>query len=104
MNQIICCVTHVPAEGAARVFDVFGREVQVWRSKDHICATANVCLRLGGPLECKDSAFVCPWHGARFDTAEGRHIEGLAPSDARLLILPTRIKRHALVHVWGEPS
>lgn len=104
MKPMICNVTDVPAKGEARVFPFFGREVQVWRTKDQIRAAANICLHLSGPLECKDGVFVCPWHGARFDMADGRRIDGPAHTNTRLMILPTRIEENALIYVWGEPS
>ena len=104
MKQLICDLADVPAEGEARVFPFFGREVQVWRTGDRFFAAANTCLHLGGPLECKDGAFVCPWHGAGFDMADGRRIDGPAPSNARLMILPTRVEGTELFYVWGDPA
>lgn len=103
MKQLICKTTDVPPEGQAAVVPFFGREVQVWRTGDRIRAAANVCLHMGGPLECKDGAFVCQWHGARFDMTDGRHIDGPAPANSRLMILPTTIDGDDLVYVWGEP-
>ncbi len=104
MKQVIRNLTEVPAEGDARVFPFIGREVQVWRIGDRILAAANTCRHLGGPLECKDGAFVCPWHGARFNMSDGRRIDGPAPANARLMILPTRVESEELVYVWGELS
>tara|TARA_R110000868_G_scaffold56546_2_gene174925 strand:+ start:5174 stop:5485 length:312 start_codon:yes stop_codon:yes gene_type:complete len=102
MKQLICKTGDVPPEGEAQVFPFFGREVQVWRIGDSIRAAANVCLHLGGPLECKDGTFVCPWHGAQFDMTDGRRLDGPGPANARLMILPTRIDGDDLVYVWGE--
>jgi nitrite reductase/ring-hydroxylating ferredoxin subunit len=102
MKHPICKVADVPAEGEARVFPFFGREVQVWRHGDRIRAAANVCPHLGGPLECRDGAFVCPWHGARFSLSDASRIEGPLPVGARLMVLPTRIEGDTLLYVWGE--
>jgi|TARA_Y100000815_G_scaffold239715_1_gene234802 nitrite reductase/ring-hydroxylating ferredoxin subunit len=102
MKHPICKTGDVPPEGEARVFPFFGREVQVWRVGARIRAAANVCLHLGGPLECKDGAFVCPWHGARFDMTNGQKLDGPAPASARLMFLPTRIEGEELLYVWGE--
>lgn len=104
MKQIICKTSDVPPEGESRIFPFFGREVQVWRTGDQIRAAANACLHLGGPLECSDGAFVCTWHGARFDMTDGRRLDGPASANARLMILPTRIESDDLTYVWGEPS
>lgn len=104
MKQIICKHTDVPVEGNARLFPFFGREVQVWRTGDRIRAAANVCLHLGGPLECRDATFVCPWHGARFDMTDGRRLDGPAPANAQLMFLPTQIDGDDLVYVWGDET
>ncbi|MCK5747278.1 MAG: Rieske 2Fe-2S domain-containing protein, partial [Oricola sp.] len=50
----------------------------------------------------KDGAFVCPWHGARFDMTNGQKLDGPAPASARLMFLPTRIEGEELLYVWGE--
>jgi nitrite reductase/ring-hydroxylating ferredoxin subunit len=63
---------------------------------------ANVCLHFGGPLECKDGALVCPWHGARYDMESGLATEGPARKDARLMFLPTRLENGDVNYVWGE--
>ena len=104
MKQVICNLADIPPEGQARVVPFFGREVQVWRSGKRIRAAANTCLHLGGPLECNDGTFTCPWHGAQFDMSDGRKIDGPGPVNARLMILPTRIENDELVYIWGEPS
>lgn len=101
MKQIICKIGEVRPESEVRVFPFFGREVQVWRAGNRIRAAANDCLHLGGPLDCKDGVFVCPWHGTLTD---GRRLDGPAPANSRLMILPTRIEGNDLVYVWGETS
>jgi nitrite reductase/ring-hydroxylating ferredoxin subunit len=53
-------------------------------------------LHFGGPLECKDGEFVCPWHGARFDMGSGTRRGGPAPKDARLMFLSTRVEGDGL--------
>lgn len=103
MKQEICKIDDVPPAGS-QVFPFFGREVQVWRAGEKIRAAANICLHLGGPLECREGALVCPWHGARFDMKNGQRIDGPGPSDARLMFLPTRVEGDALVYVWDEEA
>ena len=75
MKHPICRVEEVPETGT-RVFGFFGREVHVWRTRGKIRAAANACLHLGGPLECKDGALVCPWHGARYSLDDGHRTDG----------------------------
>ena len=104
MKHVTCNLTEVPAMGEARVLSFFGREVQVWRRGDRTRAASNTCLHLGGPLECKDGTVVCPWHGARFDMANGRHMDGRAPAIAHLMFLPAHIEEEELVYLWEEPS
>jgi nitrite reductase/ring-hydroxylating ferredoxin subunit len=65
-------------------------------------AAANVCLHMGGPLECWDGAFVCVWHGARFDREGGARIDGPTPKGSRLMFLPTRVEGDGFFYVWGD--
>lgn len=46
-----------------------------------VCALANVCTHLGGPLAegTRDGdSVICPWHGSRFDLRTGAVLEGPA--------------------------
>lgn len=104
MKQMICKTSNVPPEGHARVFPFFGRKVQVWPMADRIRAAANLCLPLGEPMESKDGAFACHWNGAWSDMIDGRGLNDLAPANARLSFLPTRIEGGDLVDVRGEIS
>ncbi|HXX52135.1 MAG TPA: Rieske 2Fe-2S domain-containing protein [Xanthobacteraceae bacterium] len=70
MKHELCKVVDVP-ETRSRM-----RELHVYRAGDRIRAVANVCMHFGGPLECKDGEFVCPWHNAAFDMATGARIAG----------------------------
>jgi nitrite reductase/ring-hydroxylating ferredoxin subunit len=60
--------------------DLDGVDVLVTRSEQsgEVCAIANVCTHLGGPLsegERDGDSVVCPWHGSRFDLCTGA-VEG----------------------------
>jgi len=101
MRHELCKIADVPANGSC-VVPFFGREVHVYRVGDSMRAVANVCLHFGGPLECEDGQFVCPWHGASFDKTTGARLGGPAPKGAKLLFLSTRIDNDALFYVWGE--
>jgi len=101
MQHELCKIADVPATGS-RVVPFFGREVHVYRSGGQLRAAANVCLHFGGPLDCKDGKFVCPWHNASYDMATGNRIDGPAPSGAKLMFLSTRVIGDGLFYVWGE--
>ena len=101
MKHEICKLSDIPDEGS-RMFPFFGREVHVYRADGRIRAAANTCLHFGGPLECKNGKFVCPWHGAEYDMASGERISGPAPKGARLMFLSTRVENDTLQYVWGE--
>jgi nitrite reductase/ring-hydroxylating ferredoxin subunit len=101
MKHELIKLADIPAEGSV-IVPFFGRELHVYLAEGRPRAVANVCLHFGGPLECRDGAFVCPWHGARFDRASGRRIDGPAPKDSRLMALSTRVEGDALFYVWGE--
>ena len=104
MKHELCKLADIPAEGSV-IVPFFGREVHVWRDgADRPRAAANACLHLGGPLECRDGAFVCPWHGARFDRDTGERLDGPAPRGSRLMFLPTRVEGEAMFYVWGDAT
>jgi nitrite reductase/ring-hydroxylating ferredoxin subunit len=73
MKVPLCSVADIPDEGATTV-DFFGRSVLVYKVEGRPRAIANVCLHLGGPLECDGGKFVCPWHGAEYARADERRI------------------------------
>jgi nitrite reductase/ring-hydroxylating ferredoxin subunit len=60
--------------------DLEGVDVLVTRSEEtgEVCAIANICTHLGGPLnegERDGDSVICPWHGSRFDLCTGK-VEG----------------------------
>ena len=65
-----------------KTVSVDGTSVLVARSSGgELCAIANTCSHLGGPLGdgSRDGDVVtCPWHGSRFDLCSGRVVEGPA--------------------------
>jgi nitrite reductase/ring-hydroxylating ferredoxin subunit len=94
-------VSEIPATGS-KVVPFFGREVHVYMADGAPRAVANVCLHFGGPLECRDGQFVCPWHNARFDMESGERIDGPAPRGSRLMALSTRVEGDSLHYVWKD--
>ena len=101
MKHKLCDLSDIPLDGSILV-PFFGREVQVYRAKSSYRAAANVCLHFGGPLECKNGHFVCPWHGASYDMASGERRSGPAPKTSKLMFLSTEADDTALYYVWGE--
>jgi nitrite reductase/ring-hydroxylating ferredoxin subunit/uncharacterized membrane protein len=65
-----------------REVELDGVAVLIARSRSgEICALANTCTHLGGPLAAgsRDGDTVtCPWHGSRFDLRTGAVVEGPA--------------------------
>ena len=104
MKHPICKTGDVPLEGEARILPFFSREVRAWRVYARIRAAAKLCLHRVAQTECKGGAFVCPWHGARFEMTNGQRLDGPVPAGARLMFLPTRIVGGELLYVWGETS
>jgi nitrite reductase/ring-hydroxylating ferredoxin subunit len=101
MKHELIKLSDIPATGSI-IVPFFGRELHVYRVEGQPRAVANTCLHLGGPLECKDGAFTCPWHQARFDMATRERLSGPAPKGARLMQIPTRVEGDALYYVWGN--
>jgi nitrite reductase/ring-hydroxylating ferredoxin subunit/uncharacterized membrane protein len=66
-------------EDTPRKVDAGGTPVVLVRRDGQICALAETCAHLGGPLSegtLKDGSIVCPWHGSRFDLASGDVLDG----------------------------
>jgi len=101
MKHELCKIKDIPPSGTQLV-PFFGREAHVYRIGDRIRAAVNVCLHFAGPLECKGTQLVCPWHQAAFDMDTGERVSGPARKDSRLMFLSTRVERDALFYVWGE--
>lgn len=101
MIHTLCKVDDIPNEGTLLV-DFFGRSVHVYKVNEKPVAVANVCLHFGGPLECRDGAFVCPWHGASFAMEDGRRLNAPAPANSRLMFLSTRVDGDDFNYIWGE--
>lgn len=60
-------------EGLLRV-EVSGQPVVLTRAGGVLGALGATCTHLGGPLDegtVEDGCIVCPWHGSRFDLADG---------------------------------
>lgn len=101
MKVPLCPVAEIPSEGTKEV-DFFGRSVLIYLVDGQPRAIANVCLYLGGPLQCNGDRFVCSWHGAEYACADGRRLAGPVRQDTRLMTLPTRIEDGVLTYVYGE--
>ncbi len=94
-------MTDVPSEGSI-IVPFFGREVHVYRADQMIKAVSNTCLHFGGPLNCEQGKFVCPWHGATFDMATGERESGPSPKTSRLMFVSIKEQDGAVYYVWGE--
>ena len=101
MRHKLCAENDVPESGSI-IVPFFGREVHVYRSDGRVRVAPNVCMHFGGPLECKDGAFVCPWHGASYDMGSGKATGGPARKDAQLMFLSSRVENGDVNYVWGE--
>ena len=101
MKVELCKVADIPESGS-KIIPFFGREVHVYKVNGKPRAVANTCLHFGGPLECRDGKFVCPWHNAEYAMEDGRRLAAPAPPNARLMFLSTKVGDGVLNYVWGE--
>ena len=101
MKVELCKIDEIPETGS-KIVSFFGREVHVYKVNGKPRAVANVCMHFGGPLECKEGKFVCPWHNAQFAMETGKRLEGPAPSNAHLMFLATKVEDDVLNYVWGD--
>ena len=101
MKEALIRVDEIPLDGAVTVH-LLGREVLVMRLNGKPRAFADVCMHHGGPLERTGDTLTCRWHGARYEARSGRAISGPVRPDARLIMLPTRVKDGVLTYVYDE--
>ncbi len=67
-------VEEVPETGA-KVIELSGRRVAVFRAEERFYAVDDVCPHQDRPLadgQVEDGHLVCPWHGWRFDLGTGQ--------------------------------
>ena len=67
--------------------------VMLLRQGGELSALANMCSHAGGPLdegEFKDGCVTCPWHGSRFELADGTVQRG--PASVPQPALQTRVR------------
>lgn len=68
-------------EGEMKRVDAGGVPVLLVRREGDVCALANTCSHLGGPLaegKLEGDVVQCPWHGSRFNVRDGSVVDGPA--------------------------
>ena len=68
-------------EGEMKRADAGGVPVLLVRREGAVCALANTCSHLGGPLsegKLEGDVVQCPWHGSRFNVRDGSVVDGPA--------------------------
>jgi nitrite reductase/ring-hydroxylating ferredoxin subunit len=101
MKEPLIPMSDIPQEGTVTA-DLLGREVLVTMLNGKPRAYLNVCMHHGGPLSLDGDTFTCDWHGSTFEARSGRALSGPVRSDARLIMLPTRIEDGVLTYVYEE--
>ena len=89
-------------EGGTKGVACEGRKVLLYKAKGQIHALEDACTHAGGPLsegEVKDGVVTCPWHGSRFNLADGSVCGG--PATYPQLRLQSRV-RAGKVEVRGR--
>jgi len=68
-------------EGEMKRVEAGGVPVLLVRREGEVCALANTCSHLGGPLaegKLEGDVVQCPWHGSRFNVRDGSVVDGPA--------------------------
>jgi len=68
-------------ESEMKRVDAGGVPVLLVRREGEVCALANTCSHLGGPLaegKLEGDVVQCPWHGSRFNVRDGSVVDGPA--------------------------
>lgn len=101
MKVPLCRVEEIVPE-ETRTVDFFGREVLIFEVDGKPKAVLNYCMHLGGPVKREGEKLVCQWHGAEFDSRNGKRLKGPARPDSRLIVLPTRVEDGMLIYDYGD--
>lgn len=101
MKEPLIPLNDIPQEGTVTA-DLLGREVLVTMLNGKPRAYLNVCMHHGGPLSLDGDTFTCDWHGSTFEARSGKALSGPVRSDARLIMLPTRIEDGVLTYVYED--
>ncbi|MDP3963335.1 MAG: Rieske (2Fe-2S) protein [bacterium] len=73
-------------EGILYCRSVGGKKIMLTRYKGVCVAYDNRCTHAGGPLcagKIVEGSVECPWHGARYDLADGKAVKLPAQMDMR---------------------
>jgi len=68
------CAVHEIAEGRGKVVFAGDQRVALFRHRDRIFATSNLCRHQGGPIgegRIVDGCITCPWHGWNYQPEDG---------------------------------
>ena len=68
------CATNDLLEGRGKVVVVEGTRIAIFRHRDCLFATSNVCRHQGGPIgegRIVDDCITCPWHGWNYRPEDG---------------------------------
>ncbi|MEN3337177.1 MAG: hypothetical protein V7647_853 [Acidobacteriota bacterium] len=71
-------------DGDKRKIKVGDADVVLVRQGERICALAERCAHLGGPLsegEVRDGTIICPWHQSQYALADGHVVHGPSTYD-----------------------
>ena len=71
-------------DGDKRMVKVGEAQVVLVRQGETVCALAERCAHLGGPLsegEVRDGTIVCPWHASQYALADGHVVHGPSTYD-----------------------
>ena len=70
------------ADQPAKLVEVEGQKIALFRVDGTIYALSDICTHRGGPLsegELEGAEVTCPWHGAKFDIRTGAVVGPPAP-------------------------
>ena len=84
--------TEALADQQAKLVEVDGHKIALFRVNGAFYALSDTCTHRGGPLSGGDvegAEVTCPWHGAKFDISTGAILGG--PARAGVKSYPVRV-------------
>lgn len=86
MNETATLKTTEISPGQGKCVEVGGKRIAVFNVDGAYYAIDDTCTHAGGPLSdgnLDGTTVTCPWHGAAFDCATGKMLEGPAKADVK---------------------
>ncbi len=95
------CTVSVIEESRAKLVEIKGESIAIYKSEGKLYAVSNYCSHQGGPLsegKVVDGCITCPWHGFQYQPEDGC---SPPPFEEKIKTYPLKIK-DGVIYVASE--